>query len=227
LGIHRFDVVMAEEDGRRAVVSADCAKFLGPEFLSTRRGPGNSSLNYVQGVHIIRIANLIFGYDGWSSEVKRTEVKYLDRDDRACWSAGVAAIVRVTLIKEGCFHEDVGHGIGEGTKNKLLAIEKAEKEACTDALKRALRQFGDALGNCVYDKDYLQLVKDVKGSYKALEFNEEQLYRLNTKKDRGGAASMFVGDVNGSGGWDNVMVGSSFTAGKAENKRAVNGELVG
>ena len=35
-------------------------------------------------------------------------------------------------------------------------LEKCKKEASTDALKRALRIFGNSAGNCLYDKDYIR-----------------------------------------------------------------------
>ena len=50
----------------------------------------------------------------------------------------------------------------ENAKGKAQAFEKAKKEATTDALKRALRSFGNLLGNCVYDKDYLKRITKVK-----------------------------------------------------------------
>lgn len=39
-----------------------------------------------------------------------------------------------------------------------LTSLKAQKEAVTDATKRALRSFGNMLGNCLYDKDYTKEV---------------------------------------------------------------------
>lgn len=39
------------------------------------------------------------------------------------------------------------------------AYEKARKEAVTDAMKRALRMFGNRLGNCAYDKAFLRHVR--------------------------------------------------------------------
>lgn len=57
---------------------------------------------------------------------------------------------------DGSYHEDVGYGVSEGLKSKAMALEKARKEAVTDGLKRALRSFGNALGNCILDKDYLR-----------------------------------------------------------------------
>ena len=44
----------------------------------------------------------------------------------------------------------------EGMRSKALSIEKARKEAVTDAMKRALKSFGNLLGNCLSDKDYVR-----------------------------------------------------------------------
>jgi DNA repair and recombination protein RAD52 len=65
---------------------------------------------------------------------------------------GLSTIVRVTL-RDGTYHEDIGYGHIENCKGKAAAFEKAKKEAVTDAMKRALRNFGNVLGNCLYDKD--------------------------------------------------------------------------
>ena len=60
------------------------------------------------------------------------------------------------------FHEDIGYGHIENCKGKAAAFEKAKKEGTTDGLKRALRSFGNVLGNCIYDKEYLAKVTKVK-----------------------------------------------------------------
>ena len=62
----------------------------------------------------------------------------------------------LSQLRGGGFHEDVGYGVSEGMRSKALALEKARKEAVTDGLKRALKSFGNALGNCINDKEYLQ-----------------------------------------------------------------------
>ena len=84
----------------------------------------------------------------------------------------VTAIVRITL-QDGCYHEDVGCGSGENIRGKASALDKvrlpcletrqilmieAKKEAVTDATKRALKTFGNVLGNCLYDKEYAKEV---------------------------------------------------------------------
>ena len=47
-------------------------------------------------------------------------------------------------------------------RSKALSVEKARKEAVTDGLKRALKSFGNALGNCLNDKDYMKVMTSVK-----------------------------------------------------------------
>ena len=66
------------------------------------------------------------------------------------------------MIVSADIRQDIGYGHIENCKGKAAAFEKAKKEAATDALKRALRNFGNVLGNCLYDKDYLQKVTKVK-----------------------------------------------------------------
>lgn len=88
-------------------------------------------------------------------------------------SLGLSVIVRVTL-RDGTHHEvrvligirdafahipeDLGYGHIENCKSKAAAFEKAKKQGTTDALKRALRNFGNVLGNCVHDVDYMSKV---------------------------------------------------------------------
>ena len=43
-------------------------------------------------------------------------------------------------------------------RSKALSVEKARKEAVTDGLKRALKSFGNVLGNCLHDKEYVRYV---------------------------------------------------------------------
>ncbi|XP_032700277.1 DNA repair protein RAD52 homolog isoform X5 [Lontra canadensis] len=96
----------------------------------------------------------MFGYNGWAHSITQQNVDFVDLNNGKFY-VGVCAFVRVQL-KDGSYHEDVGYGVSEGLKSKALSLEKARKEAVTDGLKRALRSFGNALGNCILDKDYLR-----------------------------------------------------------------------
>ena len=86
----------------------------------------------------------------------------------------MTAIVRVST-KSGNYHEDVGCGSVENFPNKAAALEKCKKEATTDALKRALRWYGNQMGNCLYDKTFLKHIGKVKGA--EVKFVEAELYR--------------------------------------------------
>jgi len=118
------------------------------EFLSTRAGPGGSKLTYLESHRAIELANDIFGPDGWSCSVVSSEVDYCAEDAPGRWSCGISALIRVSMTN-GSSHEDVGYGIAEGMKSRGMALEKAKKEAISDGRKRALRLFGNGLGNCV------------------------------------------------------------------------------
>ncbi|KAJ2725172.1 DNA repair protein rad52 [Coemansia sp. Benny D115] len=136
-------------------------KKLGPEHISSRQGMGNSRLSYVEGWRIISIANEIFGFNGWSSSIQNLTIDFMDITESGRFNVGASCVVRITL-KDGNYREDVGFGMIENSKSKGQAFEKVKKEATTDALKRAMRQFGNLLGNCVYDKEFVKGVSGVQ-----------------------------------------------------------------
>ncbi|KAM0678801.1 DNA repair protein rad52 [Binucleata daphniae] len=154
-------------------------KKLGPELISYRTGFSSTKLSYVEGWLVIQMANKIFGFNGWSSKIKKMVVEYCDKTDKG-YCIGVSCVVRVKL-KDNTKKEDVGFGSAENQKVRSLGYEKAKKEAATDALKRALRQFGNALGNCLYDK---QFIKDVqKIEKRTASTSAQNLYRIDDVED--------------------------------------------
>ncbi|XP_060162558.1 DNA repair protein RAD52 homolog isoform X10 [Globicephala melas] len=147
---------------------------LGPEYISSRVAGGGQKVCYIEGHRVINLANEMFGYNGWAHSITQQNVDFVDLNNGKFY-VGVCAFVRVQLKvrvmegtcclqargrweseQDGSYHEDVGYGVSEGLKSKALSLEKARKEAVTDGLKRALRSFGNALGNCILDKDYLR-----------------------------------------------------------------------
>ncbi|RUS82096.1 hypothetical protein EGW08_010141 [Elysia chlorotica] len=129
---------------------------LGPEFISQRTGAAGLKLAYIEGWRLTNLANETFGFNGWSHSVTQQTVDFVDFINGKFY-VGVSALVRVQL-KNGAFHEDLGYGVSEGMKSKGQALEKAKKESVTDGLKRALKSFGNSLGNCLGDKDYLKCI---------------------------------------------------------------------
>lgn len=121
------------------------------ELTKTREGPGQTKLFYIESDTAFQIANLLFGYDGWSTTVRSYNI--IQKGEPVI----VTACVRVEL-KNGSYREDVGVGASPSrlsTKSMAQAIDVATKSAVTDATKRALRLFGNLLGNSLYQKRYL------------------------------------------------------------------------
>ncbi|KAF8483471.1 Rad52/22 family double-strand break repair protein-domain-containing protein [Russula ochroleuca] len=144
-------------------IQATLNRRLGPEYVSQRPAPGGGpKLTYVEGWKIIGLANEVFGYNGWCSTVTKIETDFIDMDPESRrYNIGVTAIVKVTL-KDGTHHEDVGYGTAENLRSKGAALDKAKKEAVTDGVKRALRNFGNLLGLCLYEKSFTQEVVKIK-----------------------------------------------------------------
>jgi len=154
-GFVRFGREEYSSEEQAAIQKALNAR-LGPNFISKRPVGGGQYAAYLEGHRAIGLANEIFGYNGWSHSVTQQTIDFVDHN-AGKFFVGASAIVKVQL-KDGSFHEDIGYGVSEGMRSKALSIEKARKEAVTDALKRALKSFGNILGNCLSDKDYLKMV---------------------------------------------------------------------
>lgn len=107
---------------------------------------------YVDGLHVIREANRIFGHDGWSYRITRLEMVSRLTTAKPQVRVGYLATVEVTI--DGVVRE--GSAVGSGMvapDSEADAHESAIKEAETDAMKRALRTFGNTFGLALYDKD--------------------------------------------------------------------------
>jgi DNA recombination protein Rad52 len=115
--------------------------------LSTRPGPGNKKLTYLSGEGVSRMLNDIFGFDGWSLDIKQVQREECIKDDSGKYHVVYTAQVRLTHKSSGAYKEDCGSG-DSTDKNFGTAISHALKASITDAMKRAARHFGDKLGNC-------------------------------------------------------------------------------
>lgn len=119
-----------------------------------RPGPGGCKLTYIEGWKVIHDANQIFGFNGWSSHIIALDLRFVD-EFGGRFTACVSATVRITL-RDGAYREDRGGGNAENMRSKGEAIMKAEKEAVTDATKRALKNFGLRLGLSLYDRQHVR-----------------------------------------------------------------------
>jgi DNA repair and recombination protein RAD52 len=119
------------------------------------RDKGNISLSYLEGFDIIETANSIFGFGNWAYSISRLDQISQEQNQNDNTVICYKAIVRVIVYDENHVSSirkvDVGFGTGV-SKTLADAHENAGKEAVTDALKRALRTFGNQFGNSLYDK---------------------------------------------------------------------------
>jgi DNA repair and recombination protein RAD52 len=108
--------------------------------VKIRQGAGGRGLSYAEAWLVIDHMNQVFGHD-WSHTVTR-----LEKVDN-----GWLCVVRVTVVDHGS-HDGVGWGNGADQ-------EKAVKEAESDALKRACKNYGNFFGLSLYDRDHLEEMK--------------------------------------------------------------------
>ena len=119
------------------------------------RVKGNITLSYLEGFDLIETANKIFGHGNWSygiSELSQvSQETNTNQNTIVCYKALIRLIVYNLDHSKHISKEDVGFGTGIA-KTLADAHEGGAKEAVTDALKRAMRSFGNQFGNSLYDK---------------------------------------------------------------------------
>lgn len=171
------DTRQSDEDGSpRTRARLLLRRKLELQDVSWKTTPDGKQLTYLSKERAVQIANSTFGSSGWSSTIVTVTVDSVERKstpEGPLWDAAVSAIVRVTLSEAlgGNSHDDLGYGVATAYKTRVAALEAARKEAVTDGLKRALRLFGDYLGNCLYSSDHLAtLAKDKRD----LQLNQQQ-----------------------------------------------------
>jgi len=160
---------------------------LSPDVVKQRQ-QGNFKASYVEGHYVIRKANEIFGFDGWTRQTLSMECIHNDvykgkKGDG--WLVAYIAHVQITLyLPDTEPRVTTGYGYGEGIdySNPGQAHESAVKEAETDAMKRALIKYGDQFGLALYDKD-----KQHVGHDNPEEEQEPQKQEPDTLGDEGKA----------------------------------------
>ncbi len=126
---------------------------LDANLIRHRKGAGNKNLAYLKGSTEIDAANRIFGYGKWSYRiVSRTLEKSYDLAGNV---NGYFYAVDVELLVVGAAFPFPGDGVSPVKDLTPDGHESARKAATTDALKRALRHYGNAFGLPLYDEEAL------------------------------------------------------------------------
>jgi len=131
---------------RTEAITTELLKPINPEHVAEKPGYGGGGmrLSYIEGYHAIETANRIFGFFGWQYAISSSEHK--ESGNNIVAVATVRLQVRNPDTGEWIVREDTGTGENRN-------VDTSVKEAVTDALKRALRTFGDQFGLSLYDKD--------------------------------------------------------------------------
>ena len=89
------------------------------QHIAIRPGAGSLKVAYVESWKAIELANSIFGFDGWSSQIVDITPDFIEEPKAGKYRVGVTAVVKV-MLKDGTFHEDVGYGICENPSKGIL-----------------------------------------------------------------------------------------------------------
>ena len=136
-------------------VTEKLAQPLDASLVSHRKGRGNRNFPYLEGRAAIDQANRVFGFGGWGYELVGDVILHeLDNIHPGTGEVkrirAYAATVRVN-VPGSLSRTDVGfHTVAEETGE---GHESAFKGAVTDALKRALRSYGDQFGNGLHGEE--------------------------------------------------------------------------
>ena len=60
-----------------AILQSRLDKQLGPEYISTRPGNGGGKVHYLAAEKVINLANEVFGFNGWSSQIKEVQIDFV------------------------------------------------------------------------------------------------------------------------------------------------------
>ena len=148
------------------------------------RSKGNISLSYLEGFDIIETANKIFGYGNWSYSIRTLEQVSQELNQNQNHVICYKAVINVTVFDmthtKNVSREDVGFGTGIA-KTLADAHESGAKEAVTDAIKRAMRSFGNQFGNSLYDKSRQHQTQNYQQTQPAQIPQQQQYQQPQTK----------------------------------------------
>lgn len=120
--------------------------------IKHRPGPGGKQLKYLKTDDVIGVANEIFGYGKWGYKVIARDHQIVEDPRKGGPVHMYTADIELSVV--GCPFTFPGDGVGIVNDPYTVEMhEKARKEAPSDALKRALRHYGDQFGLCLYNED--------------------------------------------------------------------------
>lgn len=103
------------------------------------------------------LADQIFGEDQWSRSERDLRLESAEKDGDE-YVVCMSCIGRVTLAS-GTFREDVGFATCR-SRDLNEARERCTSFVQANSFVRAMRLFGDSLGNCLYNREFMSYLKE-------------------------------------------------------------------
>ncbi|MDF1875799.1 DNA repair protein Rad52 [Sulfurimonas sp. SAG-AH-194-I05] len=180
--------------------------------------------SYLPTFDIINTLNLIFGYDGWETQVKRLDMISSTTNQNGNFVVTFSAIVRLkvwdTAHKHYIVREDNGVSVSVA-KSLGEAMETASKASVSDGIKRSAKSFGNSLGNPLYDPqqrdvDYTNS-NQIRGSQQQMQEPQQIQHQPQTNTNYDLASlGLVVVEQNG----ELIVTGGDTFTYKAEIKNA-------
>ncbi len=128
-----------------------------PESVIKHRDQGGKTLSYLEAWYVIDRMNQIFGQGNWGYTIQTLNKVHdgeVEQYNGKAFSTNYIACITAYADVDGkrVQFTDVGYGDGTDKKNPGKAHELASKEAVSDGMKRACKNFGRSLGLALYDK---------------------------------------------------------------------------
>lgn len=94
---------------------------------------------------IFNLANEVFGYNGWSSEIISSHLvhEHLDEETNE-YSVKYNVVARI-ILKDGTYNDELGTGEATNMPHKHMCYNKSKKQAITDGLKNSILGLRDLL----------------------------------------------------------------------------------
>lgn len=128
-----------------------------PQNVVCTRSQAGRELSYLETWYAIDRMNQVFGQGNWSYSTVKLDKVFEGEVEQASgkvFATSYIATVGVYALIDGkpTQFTDVGYGDGTDKKNPGKAHELATKEAVSDGVKRAIKNFGRSMGLALYDK---------------------------------------------------------------------------
>lgn len=98
-----MSVIREFTPGERKVIQEHLDKSIDVDHIQFRPS-AQGSVGYVEGWKALSLANEVFGFNGWSSEILSFTADFVDVDSNGRVSLGISCMVRVCL-RDGTFHD--------------------------------------------------------------------------------------------------------------------------